>query len=586
MKTAVPNINYFWATLLMEELYRCGVRSIGIAPGSRSSPLAEAAASHGRLNIFVYPDERILGFRMLGEAKASGRPTVVVTTSGTAATNLFPAVAEASHSGIPLIAITADRPPELRDCGANQATDQVKLFGAFVRFFADLPVPTSEIAPAFVLSTADAAVRAAMGAAPGPVHLNAMFREPLAPTERAFPQRKLARALGDWPDSDQPWIAHESVGAAVECAEAVVEKIAKAKRGIILAGALTPGAARAVEALAAHLNWPLLPDIQSGLRLGVRADAVISHADALLASEHFASGADCDLLLQFGSRFVTRRFLALAGNERIRERMIVDDAPGRMDPAHRSGLRISSAPAAIAEALRFASAPRASTDWLAPWAQASALVEREWASKVAKSKEISEPAIASTLSSLLEEGDAWFLGNSLPIRLAATFASARGAPVHVAANRGLSGIDGQIATAVGYAAGRGRSVTLMLGDLSALHDLGSFALLRTAKTPVIVVVVNNDGGGIFSLLPIAESARHFENVFAAPHGVEFSKAAEMFGVAYAAPKSLAAFTRAWRAARQSGRSAVIEVRTRRADTASEVRKRIAEIAQKLDRLRK
>lgn len=586
MKEPAPNLNYFWANLLMEELYRCGVRSIGIAPGSRSGPLAEAAASHGKLDIFVYPDERILGFRMLGEAKASGRPAAVVTTSGTAVTNLFPAIAEAGHSGIPLIAITADRPPELRDCGANQATDQVKLFGSFVRFFADVPVPTEDISLAFLLSTVDAAVRAATGAARGPVHLNTMFREPLAPIKKAFPQRRLLRELGDWVKNGQSWVANEAAETLVECPAALVEKISKAKRGIILAGALPSDAARAVARLAEHLGWPLLPDIQSGLRLGTTSGAVISHADAVLAGERFASGADCDLLLQFGSRFVTRRLLTLAGNADIKQRIIVDDAPGRANPLHRHALRVSSPSDKVADALLAELPQRSATDWLLMWSAASEVVEKEWAGTFSRRKKLSEPAVASSLSTLMEEGDVWFLGNSLPVRLAATFASAEGAAIRVAANRGLSGIDGQIATAAGYAAGSGRPVTLMMGDLSALHDLGSFALLRNAKAPVLVVLLNNNGGGIFSVLPVADSARHFEKVFAAPHGIEFSKAAEMFGLAYSAPKSLEAFTRAWRKARRSGQSAVIEVFTRRVDTAREMRQRVVDVARKLDRLRK
>lgn len=585
MNLSAPNLNYFWASLMMEELYRSGVRSIGLAPGSRSSPLAEAAASHGKLNVSVYPDERMLGFRMLGEALASGRPTVAITTSGTAVANLFPAIAEAHHSEIPLIALTADRPPELRDCGANQATDQVKLFGSFVRFFSNLPVPSEKISPAFLLSTVDAALHAATGVLRGPVHLNVPFREPLAPIQKQFSQRRLIHELGDWPKNERPWIAYEASKTTVENSLALIDEIRKSQRGIILAGALESESSRAVAALATHLNWPLLPDIQSGLRVGANDETVIAQADVVLANKRFAHGAGCDLLLQFGSRFVTRRFLALAGDETIKKRVIVDDAPGRMDPLHRNCIRVSESPAAIVESLLKELPSRTKSEWLSQWTCASAAVEKNWSQRFSLTTKLSEPGVAAALSTLLNEGDGWFLGNSLSIRLAATFASSQGASLHVAANRGLSGIDGQIASAVGYAAGSGRPLTLLLGDLSALHDLNSLSLLRHSKVPLIVVVVNNDGGGIFSLLPIAESARHFEKVFGVPHGLEFSGAARMFGLPYAAPTTSTAFVKAWRKARRSGTSTLIEVRTRRADTARMVRRLVAEAAQKLDRSR-
>lgn len=583
MKDAPPNINCYWATLLVEELWRCGVRAIGVAPGSRSSPLAESVASHGGHAVVVHPDERGLGFHMLGHALASGRPTAIITTSGTAAANLFPAIAEAHHAGVPLIAITADRPPELRDCGANQATDQIKLFGSFVRFFADLPVPTEKIEPGFLLGTVDAAIAAATSQPRGPVHFNMMFREPLAPVARSYSFKKLQRALGAWPKNDAPWLRHELVKTEPDCSPELLQRIATAERGIILAGALDRTAAVSVRALAEHLGWPLLPDLQSGLRLGDAGASVISQADALLASERFAEGGGSDLLLQFGSRFVTRRLNALSASNGIKERIIVDCAEGRVDPHHRSALRVQACPAQIAEALRKKVPARPATEWLESWASASARVEHEWETRLVGRKTLSEPGVAALLSSILTEEDVWFVGNSLPIRMAATFATGKGAAVRVLANRGLSGIDGLVATAAGCAAGSGKRVTLALGDLSLLHDLNSLALLRSASVPVTIIAINNDGGGIFSLLPIAESARHFERVFAAPHGMRFRAAAQLFELSYAAPTSPSAFVRAWRAARRSSRSTLIEVSTRRGETARVVRQAIASVVRTLDR---
>lgn len=584
MHPNAPNLNYCWAQLLMEELYRCGVRAVGVAPGSRSSPLAEAAAGHRRLRVVVHPDERGLAYHMLGVARGSGRPAAVVTTSGTAAANLLPAVTEAHHAEVPLIVITADRPHELRDCGANQATDQVKLYGAFVRRFFECPPPSAELAPGFLLAAVDDVVQAASGPPPGPAHINCLFREPLAPVHRSYPRRSIERALGRWPASDQPWVRWAAPARpVVPDLEEASACLAAASTGCVLVGAIPAGAASAVVELADALGWPLLPDLQSGLRLGPRPKPVIPHADLLLAHRAFRADCTAGCLLQFGSGFVTRRFLDVAADARIVQRILVDPSDRRVDPAHRSAIRLCGDPAAVAQALRATAPLRAEPSHLSRWRAASDRVERALGRRFLRTIGLSEPALAWTLSRLLREEDAWFVGNSLSIRMAATFASAEGRAVPLAASRGLSGIDGQLATASGYAAGAQRPVTVLLGDLTALHDLNSLALLtRASPVPVIVVVVNNDGGGIFSLLPIADSARHFERVFGTPHGLSFRAAAEMFRLAYAAPATMPAFVRAWRDAARHGTSALIEVRTRRRETARAVRGLQAAMVRLLD----
>lgn len=578
-----PNIAHFFARLMIEELVRLGVRDLGLAPGSRSSPLAEAAAAHEALNLTVHVDERGLAFHMLGRARGSGRPAAVITTSGTAAANLLPAVAEAHHAGTPLLLFTADRPHELRDCGANQATDQVKLFGSFVRWFIDLPPPDDRMDPGFVLAAVDEAVRAATSHPRGPVHVNCLFREPLAPVVRPFPRRALLRKLGAWPKSGAPWVRPAAVPilSAAASARDVKEVLGVQQQGVILAGALEPNAARAVADLAAHIQWPLLPDLQSGLRLGVQEPAVVAHADLLLCSERFKREAAAGPLLQFGAGFVTRRFLDCAAAPRPAPRVLVDDAPRRIDPAHQAALRVAADPASVARALREALPPGDDDRRVCVWSDSSAKVERALATRFARAP-WSEPGIAWLLSWVIPPEHAWFVGNSLPIRMAATFASASSACLRVAASRGLSGIDGQVATAAGYAAGLGRPVTALLGDLTLLHDLNSLALLRAANPPVILVVVNNDGGGIFSLLPVAESSRHFERIFGTPHGLRFRAAADLFGLRYTAPESPSALLRAWRAAARSETSALIEVRTRRSDTARAVRGQQAAIARMFD----
>ena len=583
---APPNLNHFVAGLLIEEFHRCGVRAIGLAPGSRSSPLAEAAASHRRMKLVVHPDERGLAFHMLGHAKAGGRPAVVITTSGTAAANLFPAVAEAHHAGVPLILCTADRPPELRGCGANQTTDQVKLFGAFVRDFIDLPPPQENIPPSLWLAAVDQAVAAALAQPHGPVHLNCMFRDPLAPVKLPYPYRRLQRALQDWPQSAWPWVRHARPApetlAGWSTSDELLRVLRRARSGIILAGALPAGDGEAVAALADALGWPLLPDIQSGLRAGAPHPAVIPHADLLLSSGRFASSAPVDVLLQFGSAFVTRRLLDFAATVPARTRIVVDPAPGRVDPAHRSAWRFTCAPGPLAESISSALGDRPRSSECERWQRASERVEQILDRKLGLASALSEPALAWTLSRLLPADHALFLGNSLPIRLAATFGSARAAAYAIGANRGLSGIDGELASAVGFAMGSGRTTTAVLGDLTALHDLNSLALVRASRIPVILVIVNNDGGGIFSLLPVAGTSQHFERVFGTPHGLDFPGAAGMFGIPYSAPATRAGFIRAWRAAVRAGRSAIIEIKTRRADTARVVRALQQAVSRTLD----
>lgn len=568
-----PNINYFVAGMLVEELVRLGVRRVGIAPGSRSSPLAETIAEHGGLDFTVHPDERGLGFFVLGAAKATGRPSAVITTSGTAAVNLFPAVAEAQHAGVPLLLLTADRPDELRACGANQATDQVKLFGGFVKEFFDVPPPDDRVEPGFYLSVIDQAVRAASEHPPGPVHLNVRFREPLAPAPEPYERRKLMRRLGKWLSSGRPWSEPLATKPrAVERPDGLGASLSRAKIGIVLVGRIAPDAAKPIAELADRLGWPLLPDLQSGLRFGASGEpAVIPHADLLLGAEPFLREAGRGALLQFGANFVTRRFLDLAAGRGFAERIVVDPAAGRVEPSHGPHRRVVGDPSQVARMLLESVAPSAARERLSRWRAASDRVERTLARRF-RGPRLSEPAVAWRLSRLIPPTDGWFIGNSLPVRLAATFGSGEGGCVRVAANRGLSGIDGLVATAAGYADGLGRPVTALVGDLSLLHDLNSLALLNAARAPVVVVVLNNDGGGIFSLLPIAGTSRHFEKVFAAPHGCTFRAAADLFGLWYAAPEDLASFEASWRAAANTGEPALIEVRTHREATAREIRR--------------
>lgn len=583
MKTNAPNINYLWSQLIVEELARSGVGLIAIAPGSRSSPLAVAAVRNRKVRTVVHVDERGLGFFALGWARARGTPAVVITTSGTAVANLAPAFAEASNDHVPLLALTADRPPELRETGANQTMRQADALAPWARWRFDLPPPSDELPARSILTTVDHAVAMTRRAPAGPVHMNIMLREPLAPHDLPFDRRAALAGLDRWLRGSRPYtIVHQPAprvsGAAIREA---VDLLTRSRRGVVLAGAMSSEEAAAAVAVAKHLGWPLLPDIRSGLRVGGAESVVVSHTELLLASPRFAGRGGCDAVLHLGGRIVSRRLNEYTQADGIRY-VHVSAAPERLDPAHRVGLRCEGDVADFCARLaRALPRPRRPEAWLRTWLAANRRGAAALRDAMAGDR-WDEPSAVWEVARALAAGHALFLGNSLPIRLAEAFAPARREGVAIFANRGVSGIDGVLASAVGCAMGTGRPLTLVLGDISLLHDLNSLALLRAVKVPVTVVVLNNDGGGIFSFLAVADTVPEFERVFGTPHGLTFEAAATMFGLPYDAPEGRDALRSAYRAHERSGASGVIEVRTTRATTGAAFRRLQAVVARAVD----
>lgn len=559
MKLRAPNVNALWCAVLAEELFRLGIRDIGVAPGSRSTPLALAVAAHRGLSVRVHWDERALGFYALGHARATGRPMAVITTSGTAVANLAPAVAEAALDHVPLLLLTADRPPELRDTAANQTMDQTTLFGSFLRWRFDLPCPDTSVPLRMLLTTLDQAAARCLHGPAGPVHLNLMFREPLAPTPVKYARRAWLAPVQTWLRSRQPltrYAVASSTGSP-DFSDLTWSRV------VLVAGALAPREAQAVVELARRAQWPVLPDLQSGLRLGRPEPEVIAHADHVLGAAAWLDRHRPEQVIIAGGRVTSKRLAALlaSGVPTLRVTSYLE----RQDPAHALDAQwigsLTHGLAALAK--RVQPAP---PSWLAAWQKAQQRAHRALVRAWKKKSSLSEPRVAWELSRRLGMDHALVAGNSLPIRLLDSFADAHGARPDIAANRGASGIDGLLATAAGYAAGRGGPATLLIGDLSLLHDLNSLSLLAKSHPPVVVVVLNNDGGGIFSFLPVAGTASAFERVFGLPHGRTFAGAASMFDLAYTRVQSLPAFTRAYARACADGRSAVIEVTTTRRAT--------------------
>ena len=558
------NVTYLWAQLLIEELVRNGTNTFFVAPGSRSTPLTVAAARHPTARVILHIDERGTAFAALGWGRATGRPAGWITTSGTAVANGQPAVVEASVDGVPMLLLTADRPPELRDTGANQTIDQVKIFGDYVRWQADVPVPTDDVDPAYVLTTADQAVHRARRSPGGPVHLNCAFRKPLEPV-KAGPSLTVPEPVQTWASSDTPYTDYPTPVMEPSAAEidALARDIEGVKRGLLVAGRLdTPDAVDATRRLAVRLGWPLLPDLTSHLRLGTEDRAPrIAYSDLLLTAEDFREHHAPRVVLQVGGRYTNKRLRLFLRDSAPETWAVVRPDPRRIDPDHRTTHHVESDVAPFAEALlaRMGAFPEPST-WRNDWGKAS---DRAEAVVTAHAQEgsLTEPSVATTLSRRLPDDHALVAASSMPVRDLNRHAATDGPGVPAYANRGASGIDGTVATAAGVAHGHERPVTLLIGDLALWHDLNSLALLR--DQPVVIVVINNDGGGIFHFLPIQQHEDVFEPYFTTPQGRSFESAADTFDLVYHRPDSVEDFRTTYAQACEAAEPTLIEVQTDR-----------------------
>ncbi len=538
-------LNQRWAATLVGSLVALGVRHAVVSPGSRSTPLALALAEHPALRCWPVIDERVAGFFGLGLAQATGGPVVLLCTSGTAGAHWLPALMEASEVGAPLLAVTADRPWELHGFGAPQTVAQAGLFGDFVRARALLPAPEDSAGVFAHLVAEVARVEAqSRGAKPGPVHFNVPFREPLVhPEGTPGPVVPVA----------PPRFAFPS--ARVDLSP-VVEWLAQAQRPLVVCGPrdTDDDFAAHVHALAAAIGAPVLADATSNARYG--QVGAVRHADLLLRHERTAAGLRPDLVLRFGgglSSKVAQQWLEASGARTVvfRERGPV------IDPAHGASLVLQgdaqAACGALARARSQATTYR--TRFLEADARAAAALE-------AACTGLDEPTIARAVAASLRAGTALVVSSSMPVRDLDAFSSRAGG-VRVFSNRGLNGIDGVTSTALGVAAGGGQPTVLLVGDVALLHDLSAWVAARQTGVPLTVVVINNDGGGIFSFLPVSGRTAHFERLFGTPHGVDLAAVAQVGGATLHRPTSLAALREVLSATAEGGLH-LVEVRTDRA----------------------
>ncbi len=572
-----PSANRLWADLIVEELIRTGADFFSVAPGSRSTPLVAALASNPKAKNLIHFDERGTAFAALGYARASGRPAAWITTSGTAVANGMPAVVEAATDAVPMILLTADRPPELRETGANQTVVQPDIFGGYTRWSFDLPVPDPDLDPAMVLTTVDQAVYRARRAPRGPVHLNLMFREPFLPD----PDEVLP-APPRWRESREPYTRYAATGPAVDPdeVERLMEALRPIKRGLVIAGRLgSREQGEAALGLAESFGWPLLPDVGSQLRLGIHSKNLVGYHDALLASEPFKEANAPEAVLHFGGRALSKRLEQFLARSRPDPYVVVRENPFRLDPGHQVTHSVEADVVGFCDALARVAGGAWSVDpaWTAGWHEASGRVDVCLDQLFAGTEELNEPLVARLISRHIPEGHGLCVASSMPIRDVDTFAATDGAVVPVVANRGASGIDGTVATAAGFARGSGLPITLLIGDLALLHDLNSLAMLR--DLPVVVVVLNNDGGAIFSFLPVARHKEFFEPYFGTPQGVSYEGAAKMFGLAYELPRTTEEFVEAYSAAVDRSTPTLIEVRTDREENVALHRKLLSKISE-------
>jgi 2-succinyl-5-enolpyruvyl-6-hydroxy-3-cyclohexene-1-carboxylate synthase len=504
-----------------DELARCGMRAACTSPGSRSTPLVLALTRRQGLETFSHVDERSAAFFALGHAKATGRPVAVACTSGTAAAHYAPAVIEAYEARVPLIVLTADRPPELREVGAGQTIDQVKLFGGAVKWFFEVGNhEEDEASLRWMRTLACRAYWTAATGRPGPVHLNFGLREPLVP-DGELPPDPTGRADG------RPYVTRIAPTAqlAPDALSSVAEIVAATPRGVIVSGReeRTPDLPAAVEAFGAAVGYPVLADPLGGAR---RGSAAIAHYDAFLRDEAFATAHRPDLVLRVGDLPTSKPLRAWLRTLDATQ-LAIDPDGAWQDPDALVDLSLGLDPASTLFALANLGRRTPDAAWLRAWRDADAATSR--AIDLTLGDALSEPRVAAELGAILPAQAILFVASSMPVRDVETFFGARDDPPRVLSNRGANGIDGLVSTAYGVAASRLGPVVLLIGDVALAHDLGGLLAGARHRIPLTIVAVDNGGGGIFDFLPVASQTDVFEEHVATPTGLDLEKAAALYG---------------------------------------------------------
>lgn len=504
-----------------------GVRHAVIAPGSRNTPLILALTSEtSGIRPWLHLDERSAGYFALGIARQLDEPVAIVCTSGTAAANFLPAVVEARLSRVPLVVLTADRPPELRDVGAAQTIDQVRMFGSHAKWAVDMPVVTGKSQlDQYAASAAARAAALAIAVPAGPVHLNFPFREPL---------------VDDTPAPSIPTMTtiEPADRGVIAPSEAVVDRVARlasGRHGLLVAGPESGGLpAEAIVALAAALGWPVVADPLSGLRTG-RHDLsrVIDRADVLAREPALTERATPEVVIRFGAAPTSKPLNLWLGSLEPLDYVVVDAAvggpAGLRDPDALSSMVVQADPRLLCEALLIVAPTETPTSWLASWTEANRAAGDALDAAIEGLSEPFEGSASRALAAALPDGATLVVGNSMPVRDVDSFFLSVPREIRLLGTRGASGIDGVVSTAVG-AASVDQPVALLIGDLSFFHDQNGLWPVHRYGLNLTVVLVNNDGGGIFEFLPQRQLVgERFEPWFGTPHGLDFHHVVAQYG---------------------------------------------------------
>jgi 2-succinyl-5-enolpyruvyl-6-hydroxy-3-cyclohexene-1-carboxylate synthase len=541
---------YLGLRAFVDELARCGLREACTSPGSRSTPLVLSLAREPRIRATSHIDERSGGFFALGLAKATGVPVALACTSGTAAANYAPAVIEAHEARVPLVVLTADRPPELRELGAGQTIDQVKLYGSAAKWYLEVDDhPATPERMRWLRQLACRAFWTALGGRSGPVHLNFSLREPLV-LDAPLPDEEPG---GGGRAGGRPWVTRPrtQLAPARTLLDGLRDVIDDHPRGVIVAGRSErdPGFGEALANVADALALPLLADPLSGAR---RGRAAVAHYDALLRDPEWPLKPD--LVIRVGDLPTSKPLRQwLHGLDALQ--IAFDAEAAWQDPAGAVATIIGADPRVLAPEF-----PREDRGWLEQWTHA----DRAAAGAIAATLgELSEPRVAAELGVRLPPDATLVVASSMPVRDVETFFPAREQPPRVLSNRGANGIDGTVSTAFGVAAA-GRPTVLLTGDVALAHDIGGLLAARRLEIPLAIVLLNNDGGGIFHFLPVEKEGADFERHVATPHGLDFAHAAALYGLRHERVDTPPSFRAALDEALGTG-ATIIEVRTDRAE---------------------
>lgn len=530
------NITFLFVNAFVDELSRSGVKNVCLCPGSRSTPLAMVLARQSAIKVWMHIDERCAAFFALGLAKISQQPVALVCTSGTAAANFLPAIVEAHYARVPLIVLTADRPPELRDIGAAQTIDQLRIYGTHAKWFTEMPLPDASLELLrYVRAMACRAVATSNASPSGPVHLNFPFREPLVP----IPTDELP--LEPRPDM----LPYTTITSGARIAnhsdfEPMLDILRKAEHGLIVCGPAyryDPAMTAAITGLAETLNFPVLADPLSGVRCGSpHYHNIMDSYDACLRDTAFVERFEPDVVLRFGALPTSKPLLQYLQRHTDARQIVFDSGGAWNDTPLRAQHMIHAdeedTSIVLQTLIEYYEKPAARMEWLTSWREADQRAREAMTTQINAFDEHFEGRVFTELAPLLPDGATVYVSNSMPVRDLDTFLPASSRQIRFLCNRGANGIDGVISSALGASAATVGPVVLVIGDLAFYHDMNGLLAAKLHRLKATIVLVNNDGGGIFSFLPQAAYPEHFEQLYGTPTGLDFRQAAALYGATF------------------------------------------------------